>query len=182
MNYLIEKSLCKALENFLTTQVWAGLSKERKLAILELVERYSLLLLPTQYGSVTTPSSQEIENFAKEKLRQLERDELLAVLKNNILEFPDINVENYIIRKTIFQKIHKNMIELIEGLKKLTFEHLELEKRRVQILDAIEKRISVPSDELDLYVLNYVVPGAIDEENKKKIDEWLAKEKSDKEN
>ncbi len=64
------------------------------------------------------------------------------------------------------------MQEIIDGLKKLSFRHPELEKRRLQILDALEHRCSIPTDEADTWILNKVTKGLLPKELDDKIDQY----------
>lgn len=65
------------------------------------------------------------------------------------------------------------MQEIIDGLKNMTFTHPEMEKRRIQLLDAFEHRCSIPSDEADLWILNKIIVGTLDKETDTKITSWV---------
>lgn len=66
------------------------------------------------------------------------------------------------------------MQEIIDGLKKLSCQHPELEKRRKDLIDAFENRCSIPSDEADLYILSHVTIDVLPPETKEKIHKWYS--------
>lgn len=180
MDFLIERSISKSIQVLLGKEVWATLSKSRRMAIIELIEQYSFELLKSSHNSGI--DLKEIEASAKKKLEIIDQQELLALLHHDIFEFPDIGIEDYKIDKKIFNRLLKRMEALLQGLRKLSFKHPEMEKHRVQIIDALEKRESMPSDPYDLWIINKVIPGIQDEEETKKIDNWLKEEENDNTN
>lgn len=171
MDYISEKSLFSSLQYFLGKDVWLSLSKSRRLAIVELVEQHAFRLIPGNYGCAI-PDMKDIEKMAYHKMLEIERTEFLAILKNDMREFPGYNPLNYGSHANIFNKLHKRMTELLIGLKNMKFDHPELEKRRLTIVEAIENRLCIPSDDYDLYVISFVVPGIMPEEDRAKIEEW----------
>lgn len=176
---MAEKALYKALQSLLGDEVWLSLSKKRKLCLLELVEQYSFVLMSSSYGTATFPPTQIIEDFAKKKLREIEGQELIAVLKNDTKLLPELNINNFQITKPILTKLNKRMLDILEKVKALKLDHPFLKKRQSDIVDALEKRASIPGDEYDMYILNMVSPiGILTEEEVKKIEDWLQTEES----
>jgi hypothetical protein len=88
-------------------------------------------------------------------------------------EFPGFTASNYHVNSQIFNRLRKHMEKLLIALKNIKFNHEEMEKRRLTIVEAIENKISIPSDLYDLYIINQVVPGVLDDESVKKIEAWM---------
>jgi hypothetical protein len=68
----------------------------------------------------------------------------------------------------------KIMIELM-ALKDICFKNPELEKRRKEILHAVENALPLPADELDLFLISRVVPQILSREKQQEIKKYLDK-------
>lgn len=173
MDYLLERGCSKALQHLLGWETWNSLSKLRRLALIELIQSYSVLSMPSFYEGATPPTGQELEKLAKARLKEIEKKEIVAIISGDLDMFPDADILDNQFNPKIFERLVKRMHALILGLEKLSFKHADLEKRRVQILDALNKRQSIPADTADLYIIDKVVPGSMDDETKKQMLEWF---------
>lgn len=69
------------------------------------------------------------------------------------------------------------MDDILRGLKSLSFKHVEMEKRRLTLIEAFENRIALPSDDGDTWILNMIipmVPHSISQERVDEITAWVA--------
>lgn len=173
MDFLTEKGISKGFQHLLGYKIWNQLSKHRRLALIELVQQYAVLLMPSSLGLGSEPTGQVIEFYAKARLKDIERQEVLSILSGKFEDFPDLDILDYQFNKNIFERLSKRMQDLIDGLKKIKFPYPDMEKRRKQIINAMELRVSIPIDEYDLWVINHAVPGSLSPEDTKKIDDWL---------
>lgn len=62
---------------------------------------------------------------------------------------------------------------MVNELKSISFQNKELEKRRLQLLEAFEKEFNLPADEIDLYILNKATPGVLSTEESENFEKQI---------
>jgi hypothetical protein len=173
VNLTQERIFFATIRSIVGEEIFSFLDKKRKIALLELIKLVSIDPDLRRYGIKPDCDVNTIYRFFNKKIDEIEKQEMLALLKREFCQLPTINLRNYPITKIIFNKLLYKMDELIKKIELIEFEHPELKKRKSDILDAVNRRVSIPSDDLDLYVLNHVMPGILEQEQVKKIEDWL---------
>lgn len=179
MNILIERKVAQCFRKLLGNDVWRGLPLVKRLAVLELVDFMMLHGIQLMNNSRLGINPEEIEEFVQQKLKAIREEEIAAILRgsSNSMNFLDFGVETNLGNKPdALAKKRKKMDMEILKLKEMIFANPELEKRRLQIIESVEDKVSIPADELDLYIISMVVPNVMDNEKIKEIEEWLQKE------
>lgn len=173
MTYKQEQKIAQSFRKLLGEQVWLSLTKTRRLALLELVETLGYQMFMSK--NMNTPIDiDKIVKFAEQRLIEVRAKEFLALISGNIGEFPEIGINDFNLYQKEFNILRMRMVDIIQKIRDLKLEKKFLQKRRDDIIQAIEQRCSIPGDDADLLILEMATGEEIlRPEQRKAIEEWL---------